>query len=157
MKLKHLLFAAPAAILMLGNEVANAGKVTNEEADIVCAIDKWNETEPEKGHKVADAAMRCVLIHDDPAVPKTTEECVGRYEYKPDGSWKATGACTDTYKGGDKIFVTWEEGSHLKEYIYKKIGGTGKYKGAGGGGTYTYENLTDTLIAGRVKGTLELP
>lgn len=157
MKLKHLLFAAPAAILMLGNEVANAGKVTNEEADIVCAIDKWNETEPEKGHKVADAAMRCVLIHDDPAVPKTTEECVGRYEYKPDGSWKATGACTDTYKGGDKIFVTWEEGSHLKEYIYKKTGGTGKYEGAGGGGTYTYENLTDTLMAGRVKGTLELP
>ena len=102
MKLKHLLFAALAAILMLGNEVANAGKVTNEEADIVCAIDKWNETEPEKGHKVADAAMRCVLIHDDPAVPKTTEECVGKYEYKPDGSWKATGACTDTYKAATR-------------------------------------------------------
>jgi len=157
MQLNHLLLAVPAAILMFGNGAAHAGKITNEEADIVCVIDKWDETEPEKGHKLADAAMRCVLIHDDPTAPKTTEECVGKYEYKPDGSWKATGTCTDTYKGGDKIYVTWEEGSHLKEYVYRKTGGTGQYQGVSGVGTYMYENLTDTLMAGRVKGTVELP
>ena len=31
--------------------------------------------------------------------------------------------------------MSWEEGSHLKEYIYKNTGGTGKYEGASGGGT----------------------
>jgi hypothetical protein len=46
-------------------------------AHIVCVVDKWDETEPEKGHKLSDVAMRCVFIDDDPAVPKTTEECVG--------------------------------------------------------------------------------
>ena len=52
---------------------------------------------------------------------------------------------------------SWEEGSHLKEYPFKWTGGTGKYEGARGGGTYTYENLTDTLSAGRYKGKMELP
>jgi hypothetical protein len=75
----------------------------------------------------------------------------------PDGSWKGAGTCTDIYKGGDKIFLTWEEGSHLKEYVYTKTGGTGRYQGVKGSGTYTYETLTDTLVAGRLKGKIELP
>ena len=52
---------------------------------------------------------------------------------------------------------SWEEGSALKDYTYKITGGTGKYKGASGGGTYIYENLTDTLSGGSYKGTIELP
>jgi hypothetical protein len=44
-----------------------------------------------------------------------------------------------------------------QEYTYKNTGGTGKYEGAGGGGTYTMEELTDTLLGGRYKGTIELP
>ena len=51
---------------------------------------------------------------------------------------------------------SWEEGSHLKEYPYKYTGGTGKYEGATGGGTYTMEELTDTLLGGRYKGELIL-
>ena len=47
--------------------------------------------------------------------------------------------------------------NHLKEYTYKWTGGTGKYDGASGGGTYTNEELTDTLLGGRYKGTTELP
>ena len=82
--------------------------------------------EPEKGHKLVDAAMRCVLIPDDPAEPTITQDCVGNYEYMPDESWKSTGTCTDNYPDG-KINLTWEEGSHLKEYTYTKTGGTGKY------------------------------
>jgi hypothetical protein len=30
-------------------------------------------------------------------------------------------------------------------------------KGVGGGGTYTLEELTDTLLGGKHKGTVELP
>jgi hypothetical protein len=36
------------------------------------------------------------------------------------------------------------------------IGGTGKYEGASGGGTYTLEELTDTLMGGTYKGTIQL-
>jgi len=53
--------------------------------------------------------------------------------------------------------MTWEEGSHLKEYTYKNTGGPGKYQNASGGGTYTLEELTDTLLGGKYKGTIELP
>jgi hypothetical protein len=61
------------------------------------------------------------------------------------------------YKNGDKRYETWKEGSHLKEYLYKRTGGTGHYAGVSGGGTYMYESLTDALFGGRYKGTLLLP
>ena len=74
----------------------------------------------------------------------------------PDESWKGSGTCTDKYKDGTKT-EAWEEGSHLKEYPYKITGGTGKYQGASGGGTYVYENLTNSLAGGTYKGRLILP
>ncbi|MGB9043274.1 MAG: hypothetical protein WCC81_12490 [Pseudolabrys sp.] len=157
MNLKQLFITVPAAFLMLGNAPAKAAQTINEAGALACVIDKWDEKEVEKGHKLVDAAVRCVDIPNDPAGPKYSQECVGKYEYMPDESWKATGTCTDTYKSGDTKFESWEEGSHLKEYTYKITGGTGKYQGAGGGGTYIYENLTDTLSGGTYKGTVELP
>ena len=45
----------------------------------------------------------------------------------------------------------------LKEYTFKFTGGTGKYEGASGGGTYFYESLTDTLAGGTYNGKLVLP
>jgi hypothetical protein len=45
----------------------------------------------------------------------------------------------------------------LKEYTYAKTGGTGKYEGLSGGGTYMYESLTDKLFGGRYRGKLVLP
>ena len=157
MNTKQLFLAIPAALLILSSGTANAGETINEAGAIVCVTDKWDEKEPEKGHKLVDAAMRCVIIPNDPAAPKFAEDCVGKYEYMPDNSWKGSGTCTDIYKGGDKKFDAWEEGSHLKEYTYKITGGTGKYEGASGVGTYFYENLTDTLAGGTFKGTLVLP
>jgi hypothetical protein len=42
--------------------------------------------------------------------------------------------------------------------LYKITGGTGKYEGASGGGTYTSEAFKDnTLAAGKYKATIELP
>jgi len=157
MNLKQLFVAVPAALFILGSGVANAGEPMKDTGAMACVTDKWDEKEPEKGHKLVESASRCVLIPDDPAAPKVTEDCAGNYEYMPDGSWKATGTCTDNYPGGDKISLTWEEGSHLKEYTYTKTGGTGKYQGVKGGGTYMYESLTDTLSGGTYKGTLQLP
>lgn len=74
----------------------------------------------------------------------------------PDGSWKGSGTCTSNYNDGGKLYQSFEEGSQLKEYIYTWTGGTGKYEGASGGGTYTSESLTDTLLGGRYKGQLVL-
>ena len=158
MNIMHLFLAVPAALLILSNNgAANAGQTTNEVAAMACVNDKWDEKEVEKGHKLVDFAGRCINVPDDPAAPKSAGDCVGQYEYMPDESWKGSGTCSYTFKGGDKLNDSWEEGSHLKEYTYKYTGGTGKYEGASGGGTYMYENITDTLAGGRFKGQLILP
>jgi hypothetical protein len=157
MCLKQLFAAVPATLLILAPSVANAGQTIKDVGAIACVNDKWDVKEPEKGHKLVDYAGRCVNIPDDVAAPKSTADCVGKYEYMPDKSWEGSGTCTETYKGGDKVNLSWEEGSHLKEYTYKNTGGTGKYEGAGGGGTYILEELTDTLLGGKYKGTIELP
>ena len=158
MKLKHLFVVAPTALLILSSGTANAGQTIKKEGVIACVSDKWDEKEVEKGHKLVDYAGRCVNVPHDPAIlPLAVDDCTGNYEYMPDGSWKGSGTCSLTFKGGDKLSETWEEGSQLKEYIFKITGGTGKYDGAKGGGTYFYESVTDTLSGGTYKGTIELP
>jgi hypothetical protein len=146
-----------AALLILGSGTADAGQTINEAGALACVTDKWGEKEVEKGHKLVDADVRCVDIPNDPSALKYSQECKGKYEYMPDASWKAAGTCTDTYKSGDTKFEAWEEGSALKEYTYKITGGPGKYQDASGGGTYFYENLTDTLSGGTYKGQIVLP
>ncbi len=157
MNLKRLFVAVPVALIFLGSGTANAGETIDVAGALACVNDKWDEKEVEKGHKLVDYAGRCVRIPDDPAAPKHTADCVGKFEYMPDKSYKGSGTCTYTFKGGDKVNLTWEEGSHLKESTVKNTGGTGKYEGASGGGTYALEELTDTLQGGRYKGTIELP
>ena len=128
MKLKQLFVAVPAALLVLGSGAANAGQTVKEAGALACVTDKWDEKEPEKGHKLVDCAGRCVVVPDDPAGPKyarglrgkvrvhARRELEGRRDLHP-----------NTYKSGDKSYETWEEGSHLKEYTYTNTGGTGKY------------------------------
>lgn len=155
---KQLLVAMPLTLLVVGSSATWAGKTENEVGSLICQIDKWNEKEPEKGHKLVDYAGRCIIVPEDPAAPKVTEECTGKFEYLPDETWKANGTCTDTYPNGDKKYLTWEEGSHLnKAFTYEVTGGTGKYQGVKGSGTYRYENLTDTVYGGPINGKLELP
>ena len=157
MNSKRMLIVAPAVLVMLNGGAADAGQTINDVGALAGVVDKWDEKEVEKGHKLVDYAGRCVAIPDDGAAEKVTCDCVGKYEYLPDGSWKGSGTCADNHKGGDKVYFTFEEGSHLKEYTYKYTGGTGKFQGASGGGTYTWDNLTDTLSGGRYKATLTLP
>lgn len=154
MKPGYSLLVLPALAILSG---AAAAKTVDQVGALVCVTDKWSETELEKGHKIADAVIRCVAVPDDAAEPKYAQDCTGKYEYLPDGSWKSAGSCTNTYKDGDKSFETWEEGSHMKEYTYSRTGGTGKYEKVTGGGTYMYEPLTETLFGGRFKGKLQVP
>jgi hypothetical protein len=157
MTFMQVLLGSATAMLMLGAGSAWAAETINDVGAMACINDKWDVTEPEKGHKLVDYAGRCVNVPDDAAAPKSTATCEGKYEYMPDESWKGSGTCTYTYKGGDKLNMTWEEGSHLKEYTWKNTGGTGKFENAGGGGTYLLEELTDTLLGGKYKGTIEVP
>ena len=156
---RHLLVAVPVVLFVLGPVTARAGEI-KEAGVIVCVNDKWDEKEVEKSHKLIDYAGRCVDVPDDPATAKQSEDCVGKYEYMPDQSFKGSGTCVLTFMGdktGDKLNSAWEEGSGLKAYPYKYTGGTGKYKGASGDGTYFYESLTDSLLGGRYKGKMVLP
>jgi hypothetical protein len=105
--------------------------------------DKWDVKEPEKGHKLIDFAGRCVRIPDDPAAPKHTADCVGKFEYMPDKSYKGSGTCTYTFKGGDKLNISWEEGSHLKEYTYKNTVARANTKALVAADLHV-ENVTDT-------------
>jgi hypothetical protein len=155
---KFAFVCIPAALIVLGNDIANAGQIVEEAGTMACINDTWDEKELEKGHKLVDNKARCVYVPNDPTVPSYSDECVGKYEYMPDESWKGSGTCTETMDGGDKRVETWEEGSHLKEYTYKFTSGTGKYEGIKGGGTYMYKELTGTpFIGGRYKGKVELP
>jgi hypothetical protein len=157
MTIKQLFIATSVVLFSFGGGAAMAGQTINESGAIVCVNDRWDVKEPEEGHKLVEYAGRCVNVPDEASAPKSTADCVGKYEYMPDGSWKGSGTCTYTYKDGDTLNDAWEEGSHLKEYTYKNTGGTGKYEGAGGGGTYLVEELTDKLLGGKYKGTIELP
>ena len=71
MNFMHVLVASTAAFLVLGSGTANAGQTIKDgPGAIVCVNDKWDVKEPEKGHKLADFAGRCVDIPDDAAAPK---------------------------------------------------------------------------------------
>ena len=55
------------------------------------------------------------------------------------------------------VFQTPTRATSESVEFLKVTGGSGKYQGATGGGTYFYENLTDTLSGGTYKETIQLP
>ena len=118
---KQLFIAVPAAFLLFGNAPAKAAQTIEEAGALACVVDKWDEKEVEKGHKLVDAADRCIDIPNDEAAAKYSQVCVGKYEYMPDESWKGSGTCTDTYKGGDTKFESsgrgfGPQGVHLRDH-----------------------------------------
>jgi hypothetical protein len=150
------MIAVSAIYFLTPMGLATAGSAIEEAGALACVVDKWDEKEQEKGHKLVDYAGRCIAVPHDASTASYSEDCTGKYEYMPDGAWRGDGTCTRSLKGGDKIFDSFQEGSHLKEYTYQTTGGTGKYQGATGSGTYNLDNLSDTLQGGRFKGKLLL-
>ena len=115
-------------------------------------IDKWDRKVDEKGYTLVEYAGRGLSFPDDSTEPPAEGSYVGTYKLKPDGSWTGAGTGTETFKGGDTTTYTWEERSDLKEYTYKYTGGTGKYEGASGGGTYA---LDEGVSGGYTPGTIQ--
>jgi hypothetical protein len=58
----HQFVAVTATLWILGSGAATAGEPKKDTGAMACVNDKWDVKEPEKGHKLVDAAMRCVLI-----------------------------------------------------------------------------------------------
>jgi hypothetical protein len=141
----RLSFVVPALLLAVSSGPARAA---DETGVIVCMTDKWEEKEVAKGHKVVDYAGRCITVPHDNTRESIVSDCVGKYEYMPDGSWKGAGTGTDLFKSGDTRTFTWDEGSDLKEYRYTNTGGTGKHQNAKGGGTYMYVPISETVYSG---------
>ena len=105
MNRRRLSIAVPVTLTILGWGIANAGTTIEKAGAFACVTDKWDEKEVEKGHKLVDAAMRCVLIPTAGSEEQMgAQDCVGKYEYMPDQSWKGSGTCTNTYKSGEKLF-----------------------------------------------------
>ena len=65
MNILQLFVATSATLFIFGGGVASAGEPKKDTGAMACVNDKWDVKEPEKGHKLVDAAMRCVLIPDD--------------------------------------------------------------------------------------------
>ena len=124
---------------------------------LALVVDKWNVSEPEKGHKLVEYAGRGLGFPDDltetPAVGSYVGnyKFEGKYEYMPDGSWRGDGTGTETFKGEGTTNYTWEEGSHLTGGTYKYTGGTGIYEGVSGDGTYTLYEYTE-IVPGTLQG-----
>ena len=113
----------------------------------------------EKGQKLGDYTGRELDISDDGAATKLTGYIEGKYE-STNGSWKGSGTCTYRDQDGDELYESWEEEGLENKGTYKTTGGTGKYKGASGSGTYTLDpkGLAEPLSGGtyNYNGKLEL-
>jgi hypothetical protein len=72
-----------SSCLLVLSRPANAGKTLEEAGALVCVTDKWDEKEPEKGHKLADAVMRCVVPQSR---PDKYRKLHGKAQYMPDGN-----------------------------------------------------------------------
>jgi hypothetical protein len=119
---------------------------------LALVVDKWDPKYVE-GHTLVEYAGRGLGFPDDYTEPWAEGSYVGTYKFMPDGSWTGAGTGTETFKGGDTTYYTWEEGSHLNQNTYKYTGGTGKYEGASGGGTYTlYEDVSGGYKPGTLQG-----
>ena len=62
MNVKQLFVAAPATLLIFWRGIANAGQTIDDVGAMACVNDKWDEKEPEKGHKLVDFAGRCIKV-----------------------------------------------------------------------------------------------
>jgi hypothetical protein len=81
-----------------------------------------------------------VSIAEGPTNPlhHTLVDCVGMVEELPDKTFRAEGYCTNTDKDGDKIFNRWSETTaSAGQGSYELVGGTDKFVGAKGAGTWT--------------------
>ena len=154
-KLMAMSAAIAAALLLAAAGAVNAGERIESSGTDVCVFDWGDELQLDDGHTVSQYFSRCVAVADvdDPG----SGECIGTTEVMPDESWKDSGFCTWTFQDGSKMFLTTYQDSDMEEGRYDFFGGTGRLAGAGGGGTFSGDFVTETMGAFPFKEVLELP
>ena len=84
-----------------------------------------------KGHTLTVVRLQSTNISDDTASPYhlTTGECSGTVLSTPDGNTRGAGFCTRKDKSGDAYNVEWQLPAGSKKFLWKHVGGTGKFSG----------------------------
>ncbi len=156
---KQLFGIAASALLLLAAGAANAGEKLEGSSQEAFNTTLWDVLELDEGHSLAWWRGEGIAFEDDPSVPMhlMAADCIGTYEFMPDETYKVTGFCTYIDRDGDKTFLKWWDNSDMEEGRTEFIGGTGRYAGATGEGTYTGQKLSDTLVSFEHKYVIELP
>ena len=152
-------FAVAAALISLLSGAATAGEKIEESGREAFSTQVWELLELGEGHSVALWRGQGVAYSDNPSSPLhlATIDCAGTFEFMPDGKTEDSGHCTYTTRDGDKLFDKWWQSPGMETARYEWIGGTGRWAGAKGGGTYRVTQLSDSLLSIDYSGTVEAP
>jgi hypothetical protein len=147
---KSRIYAAVIALIMIFGfstmDFVVAGETVKTKASGTSINTKWNEIEvgDEEGHVIAvfQNTQAWVL---EPDGATTTQFSRGTMDlHKKTGQGTMQGYSIMTYPGGDKRYASFDgkiAGKGKWEGTYTDIGGTGKFEGCKGGGTWKTQSL----------------
>jgi len=122
---------------------------------------EWEQMEigDEEGHVVGISKSKQIYI-DENTGEKSTSVSIGLLDINPKkGQVSGHGYGVSTYKDGSKAFRSWDGKAVGKGHwkgTWSVIGGTGKYEGAKGGGTWDSYSLAPQHSYLDVEGEVEL-
>jgi hypothetical protein len=148
-----------AAALMIGTTALGNAQQIIEENGVDSFVFDNRTLELEDGHSITLSYGRGVEVAADPSMPThlSAIDCAGMVEAFPTKTYKASGYCTLTAPGGSKLFQRWQEGTEMPEGQYETFGGTGKFEGAKGKGTYITAEAPMGRGTSMWKGHIEYP
>jgi hypothetical protein len=91
-----------------------------------------------------------------PATNLTTGNCSGLTLTDAEGNWSASGVCSRVDGDGDGYSMSWRQDYTMDAGVWEMVGGTGKWDGVSGGGTYVYTPLAGGAGASTYSGNLTL-
>jgi hypothetical protein len=156
--ISHTCFRIVAVAMLVSAGSAHAQQMT-EEKGVDSFVFDTRVLELEEGHSITLSFGRGIEVADDPAMPThmSAIDCAGMIENFPDKTYKGNGYCTLTAADGSKLFQRWQEGTDMAEGRYETFGGTGKFEGAKGEGTYTVAEIPMGRGVSMWKGRIEYP
>jgi hypothetical protein len=95
-------------------------------------------TEPAKGHSLMTFRNHDMLVTNDPKhiLNMAMGECAGTMLTTPDGKMAGAGYCLRRDNDGDTQSIDWIWPKGAERGTWKSTGGTGKFAGLEGGGTW---------------------
>ena len=127
-------------------KIVSAGETVKIKASGTSINTKWHQIEvgDEEGHVIAVFQNTQAWVVE-PAGIKTTQYSRGTMDlHKKTGQGTMQGYSIMTYPGGDKRYASFDgkiAGKGKWEGTYTDLGGTGKFEGCKGGGTWKTQSL----------------